>query len=59
MIKILVDRTAPTSENIKKRENFDVVFYEATKNKSKKSYSWYYGAVGVASFVLAIITIFI
>jgi len=57
MIKILVDRTRPSTEEIKNRQNFDSILEKSSMNKTKKMLPWYYGAVGLASFILAIATI--
>jgi hypothetical protein len=57
MIKILVDRTKPTSEEVKNRQNFDSILIKATENGTKKILPWYYGVVGLASFILAIVSI--
>ena len=57
MIKILVDRTKPTTEEIKNRQNFDFILIKASVNESKKILPWYYGVVGLASFIFAIVTI--
>jgi hypothetical protein len=57
MIKILVDRTKPTTEEIKNRQNFDSILKKTSLNETKKMLPWYYGVVGLASFILAIITI--
>jgi hypothetical protein len=57
MIKILVDRTRPTTEEIKNRQNFDFILKKASLNETKKILPWYYGVVGLASFILAIVTI--
>jgi hypothetical protein len=57
MIKILVDRARPTTEEIKNRQNFDSILKKASLNENKKILPWYYGAVGLASFILAIVTI--
>ena len=57
MIKILVDRAKPTSEKINNRQNFESILKEATRNETRKVIPWYYGVVGLASFVLAIMSI--
>jgi hypothetical protein len=57
MIKILVDRAKPTSEEINNRQNFESILKEATHNETKKVIPWYYGVVGLASFLVAILTI--
>jgi hypothetical protein len=57
MIKILVDRVRPTTKEIKNRQNFDSILEKASVNETKKMFPWYYGAFGLASFVLAIVTI--
>ncbi len=57
MIKILVDRAKPTSEEINNRQNFESILKEATLNETKKVIPWYYGVVGLASFILAIVSI--
>lgn len=57
MIKILVDRIKPTAEEIKSRQNFDFILKKASVNNTKKILPWYYGVVGLASFIVAILTI--
>jgi len=57
MIKILVDRAKPTIEEIKRRQNFETILNKASINETKKILPWYYGAVGLASFIFAIVTI--
>ena len=57
MIKIIVDRTKPTTQEIKNRQNFETILNKVSVNESKKILPWYYGAVGLASFILAIVTI--
>jgi hypothetical protein len=57
MIKILVDRIKPTTEEIKNRQNFDSILIKASVNETKKILPWYYGVVGLASFLVAILTI--
>ena len=59
MIKILVDRVMPTTEDIENRQNFDSILKKAVINETKKKLPWYYGVVCLASFVLAIVTIFL
>ena len=57
MIKILVDRVKPSSDEIKKRQNFEAIFNKALTNETKKMFPWYFGVVGLASFILTIVTI--
>lgn len=57
MIKILVDRAKPTSEDIKKHQNFDLILNKVSASETKKIIPWYFGVVGLASFLLAILTI--
>ena len=59
MIKILVDRTKPTTEEIKNRQNFDSILKQHNQSIRSTVLPWYYGAVGLASFILAIVTIFL
>ncbi len=59
MIKILVDRAKPTSEEINNRQNFESILKEATRNETKKVIPWYYGVVGLASFLISILSIFL
>jgi hypothetical protein len=37
MIKILVDRARPTTEEIKNRQNFDSILKKASLNENKKN----------------------
>lgn len=57
MIKILVDRAKPTTEEIKNRQNFESILIKASINETKKILPWYYGVVGLASFILVVVTI--
>ena len=57
MIKIIVDRTKPTTEEIRNRQNFDSILIKASENETKKILPWYFGAVGLASFILVVVTI--
>jgi cytoskeletal protein RodZ len=57
MIKILVDRANPTSQKIKNRQDFDSILKQHNQSIRSKVLPWYYGAVGLASFILAIVTI--
>lgn len=57
MIKILVDRAKPTSEEIKKHQDFELILNKASANQTKKIIPWYFGVIGLASFLLAILTI--
>jgi len=57
MIKILVDRARPTSAKIKNRQDFDFVLKQHNQSKRSTGLQWYFGVVGIASFVLAIMSI--
>jgi len=57
MIKILVDRVIPTSERIKKRQDFDSILKQHQRSKLSTIVPWYFGAVGFASFIIAIVSI--
>jgi cytoskeletal protein RodZ len=57
MIKILVDRANPTSEKIKNRQDFDSILKQHKQSIRSTVLPWYFGVVGIASFVLAIMSI--
>ena len=57
MIKILVDRANPTSEKIKNRQDFDSILKQHNLSTRRTVLPWYFGVVGIASFVLAIMSI--
>jgi len=57
MIKILVNRAIPNSEKIKNRQDFDLILKKRNQISSKNILPWYFGVIGLASFIVAIMTI--
>jgi hypothetical protein len=57
MIKILVDRANPTSNKIKNRQDFDSILKQHNQSLRSTVMPWYFGVVGIASFILAIMSI--
>ncbi len=57
MIKILVDRKKLSCDEIKNRQNFHSILNKVVAKQPKKIFPWYYGAVGIASFIFVILTI--
>lgn len=57
MIKCLIDRTIPSKEVIKNRQNFEAILSKVPKKYSFNS-PWFYGAIGFSSvLIISLLTI--